>query len=68
MNIHPINDTHEHVSLIYFARSTTRDIVASASEKSSEIKWFTKDELDDPRYGIYETIRHYARSALETSR
>lgn len=64
MNRHPITDTHEHVSLVYFARSDTRELTLSETEKSEECRWFTFEELDDPT--IKERIRHYARAALTT--
>ena len=68
MNIHKINDTHEHISFIYFARALTTEIVEGEGEKSDEIRWFTLEELDDPHYEIRETIRHYAKAALRAAR
>jgi ADP-ribose pyrophosphatase YjhB (NUDIX family) len=64
MNIHPVNETHQHISLVYFAQSDSRDMSQGEEEVSDEMRWFTKDELDDPAFGIGETIRHYARAAL----
>lgn len=64
MNRHRINDMHEHIDLIYFATSETRDVVQGETEISDEIRWFTKEELDDPKYELRETIKHYAKSAL----
>jgi len=64
MNRHPINETHEHIAFIYFARSNTRDVSQGETEISSHIKWFTREELDDPQYGVTERIRHYAKAAL----
>jgi 8-oxo-dGTP pyrophosphatase MutT (NUDIX family) len=68
MNIHRINDTHEHMSLVYFARALTTDIIEGEGEKSDEIRWFTTEELDDPVFEIRETIRHYAKAALKAAR
>ena len=65
LNIHRINPTHEHVELVYFATSNTDEIQESKIEKSEECKWFTKEELDDPSYGINEKIIFYAKKALE---
>ena len=67
MNIHRINDTHQHITLVYFAKSNTDQLVLSKDEKSDECKWFTKDELDKPQYGISEVIKKYAKTALEKS-
>ena len=68
MNIHPINETHKHISLIYFARATSRDVSQGDEEVSDEMRWFTKEELDDPTYGIKGTIVHYAKAALDAVR
>lgn len=65
LNRHRINGTHEHISFVYFARSHTREITQGETEVSDDIKWFTRDELDDPHYGLTERIRHYAKAALD---
>ena len=65
INRHRINATHEHVCFIYFATSSTREILQGENEKTCEIKWFTKDELADPKYGIKERVQFYARAALD---
>lgn len=65
MNIHKINEIHKHIGMVYFAASDTDKIVESEEEKSEECKWFTKEELDDPKYQIGEQIKIYAKAALE---
>ncbi|MDB5245447.1 MAG: hydrolase [Parcubacteria group bacterium] len=64
MNRHRISDTHEHISFEYFGTSETKSVVQGETELSDDIKWFTCEELNDPSYGIAETIRHYAKAAL----
>ncbi|MBU0750043.1 NUDIX domain-containing protein, partial [Patescibacteria group bacterium] len=54
MNIHSINDTHQHCDLIYFAESDTRNVVQGETEISDEIRWFTKEELMDPAFECKE--------------
>ena len=66
INRHAINETHEHVSFVYFARSETREVVQGETEISDDIKWFTREELSDPAYGVLERVQHYARAALDT--
>ena len=66
LNRHRINDTHEHVTLTYFATSKSADVVQGIGEVSEELRWFTKEELDDPKYDIKEHIKQYAKAALET--
>ena len=65
LNIHKINDTHKHIALVYFAKSNTEELVLSEDEKSEGCKWFTKEELEDPKYQISEQIKIYAKTALE---
>ena len=65
MNRHRINPTHEHVTLVYFASSTTDQLILSEHEQSEACRWFTKGELDNPVYRINYTIKMYAKSALE---
>jgi 8-oxo-dGTP pyrophosphatase MutT (NUDIX family) len=66
INRHRINESHEHVSFIYFAESSTRTIVQGQTEISDKIKWFTRGELDDPEYQIPERVKNYAKAALTT--
>ncbi len=65
LNIHKINDDHKHISMVYFAKSNTEKLVLSEEEKSDGCKWFTKSDLEDPKYQIGEQIKIYARAALE---
>jgi 8-oxo-dGTP pyrophosphatase MutT (NUDIX family) len=64
LNRHYINDNHEHVTMVYFAVSKTDKINLSEEEKSEEVRWFTKEELDDDRFDLRENIRFYAKEAL----
>jgi ADP-ribose pyrophosphatase YjhB (NUDIX family) len=64
MNRQRINDTHEHVSMVYFATTTTDEIKPQAGEVQDACKWFTKEELDTT--DIPENIREYATFALDT--
>ncbi len=65
LNIHKINDTHKHVDLIYFAKTSSDNIVEPEDEKSEECKWFTLKELDDHKYEMKEEICSYAKRALK---
>ena len=64
LNRHKINETHEHVTLWFFARSNS-DRVAPNEPETKEYKWFTRAELDDPRYQIRDSIIFYAKAALD---
>ncbi|OGZ96650.1 MAG: hypothetical protein A3I44_01220 [Candidatus Sungbacteria bacterium RIFCSPLOWO2_02_FULL_51_17] len=64
LNRHRINDRHEHVTMVYFATAPTCEIHPGEDEVSEEMRWFTVEELHDPRFGIGETIAKYAGEAL----
>ena len=62
---HKVNDTHEHVVFVYFAKSDTDAISDSIleHEKGAEIKWVTKEELE--AMDLRPNVRHLAKKALE---
>jgi ADP-ribose pyrophosphatase YjhB (NUDIX family) len=64
MNIHPINEHHNHISLVYFATSETDDVKPSGSDVSNEWRWFDMEDLEKNNLGIKESIRYYAVEAL----
>ncbi len=65
-NIHRINDSHKHISFIYFATSESDLVVPEYEDDiSNEWKWFTKEELLAPTLQIWERVRYYALTALE---
>jgi 8-oxo-dGTP pyrophosphatase MutT (NUDIX family) len=63
LNRHWITKSHEHITFVYFATSNSDIINPSETEVSTQIKWFTKEELLD--YDIQPKIRHYAALALK---
>ncbi|HUD44932.1 MAG TPA: NUDIX domain-containing protein [Patescibacteria group bacterium] len=65
MNRNRINAKHEHVTLIYFAKSKTDKIVELVErEKSEECRWFTKEAIEANKE-IMDNIKVYALKALE---
>ena len=64
MNRHRINENHEHVTLIYFAKSDTDQLVLSDVEVSEDCKWFSKEEIDSDSE-IKDHVKLYAKKALE---
>jgi ADP-ribose pyrophosphatase YjhB (NUDIX family) len=65
LNRHRINDTHEHISFGFFAIAKTDQIKQGTTETSDNIHWFTKEELDDQKFGISERIKNLAHAALK---
>ena len=67
INRHRVSDTHEHISLAYFATSDSRDINPAPGEKTDGFKWFTREEPDDPACDVIGRVRHYAKAALSAA-
>lgn len=65
MNIHEITPTHQHISLVYFAKSDSDAIVDEGREKSNGCKWFSKEDLEKNEEEMSEQIKFYALTALE---
>lgn len=63
MDIHSITETHRHVGLMYFAKAVS-DKVTLADKEHNEIRWFTREELSDPKYNLKPQVIFYAEKAL----
>ncbi|HEY1074144.1 MAG TPA: NUDIX domain-containing protein [Patescibacteria group bacterium] len=64
MDIHAISDTHKHIALGYYARGLS-DQVTLEKDAHSEIKWFTREELNDPKFDLLPNIRINCEEALD---
>ena len=47
VNRHAINEHHDHSAFIFAARSSSREVQAQFPEEETEVRWCTKDDLDD---------------------
>lgn len=67
MNMHQIktDSAHQHCDHIYFAIATTRTLTPHEDEASVEMRWFTKQELEDPTYELWPSVQFYAQEALK---
>jgi 8-oxo-dGTP pyrophosphatase MutT (NUDIX family) len=65
LNRNRINDSHEHVTFVYFAAADNTNARQGETEISDELHWFTKEEIDSPHYNIRENIKLYAHAALD---
>lgn len=64
LNRHPISETHEHITFVYFATADTDVITLSELEKSDDCRWFSKEDL--VALDLRPNIRSYANLALDT--
>jgi len=67
VNIHRITDTHSHVVNIYYARWKAGEPALCPAEHQ-QIRWFSREELRNPKYGIKPDVLWYAEDALERAR
>lgn len=65
LNRNRISKTHEHVTLVYFAKSNTDKISQlKKDEISEECRWFTKEEIEQNKE-ILPNIEYYSLTALQ---
>lgn len=62
MNIHRINETHEHIDLIYYATSDSDKVIPENPD--DEWKWMGREEVEKSPL-LREKIRRYALGALD---
>jgi 8-oxo-dGTP pyrophosphatase MutT (NUDIX family) len=65
LNRHLIKPGHEHVSLVYFARSTSMDVVPEGDDKSDDWAWLSKEDLESNKLDVPAHIKIYALEALK---
>ena len=64
LNRHRVSDSHEHITLTYFAKTNTNNIMQlSKSEQSSDCRWFTNNELESLE-DLPKNVKYYAQKAL----
>ncbi len=67
LDIHRINETHEHIGMIYWARPKT-GAVTLAVEEHHDIRWCTAEELESLEPAMSNAVKWYCRKALEEIR
>ena len=64
LDIHRINETHEHIGMIYWAKPKG-GMVQLAVEEHHDIRWCSVDELDRLSPPMSEAVKWYCRQAIE---
>lgn len=64
LDVHPINDTHKHIGMVYFCRAKS-DTARLAEKEHHEIKWFSAEDLEKHQYNMLEDVKFYAREVLK---
>ncbi len=67
MNRHRISNSHEHITLTFFATTNTNELnVDLVKEVSDKLYWFTREELSLLAADIKPSVKYYALTALKT--
>jgi 8-oxo-dGTP pyrophosphatase MutT (NUDIX family) len=64
MDIHLIKEPHWHIGMVYFARVKSGELELNAGEHH-DIQWLGEKDFEDPKWGLSEPLRFYAREALK---
>lgn len=64
LDIHRINDTHEHIGMIYWATTDSAELQLE-EEEHLDIRWCSPEDLDQLSPPIPQAIKWYALKALE---
>ncbi len=66
LDVHEAHLPHKHISLVYFAKSTSSDFIKS--DEHDDMKWLNESELTDKKYNLSTAIIFYATEAIELVR
>ena len=64
LDIHRINDVHEHIGMIYWARPKSGALALAAAEHH-DIGWFTGEQLGGLQPAMSGAVKWYCRKAIE---
>lgn len=65
-DIHGVGGGHRHMNLTYFGTSSTNEIILAEKEHDA-FRWFTAQEIDDPSWKIWPSVKFYAKEAIKKS-
>ena len=64
LDIHRINDTHEHVGMIYWARPVNGALTLAPGEHH-QIRWCSAKDLENLQPPMSGAVKWYCRKAIE---
>ena len=65
LDVHDISATHKHIGMVYFAKAKSDKFIFN-KEEHNDIRWFSKEDLENPEFNILPEIKFYANEALRT--
>lgn len=63
LNRHNYDETHEHIDFCYFARIIGGTL--TPEEPGVEMRWFTKEEIEQKEIELFPDTRSYALAAID---
>ncbi len=63
LNRHNFNETHEHIDFVYFGKVIGGEV--KAEYERAEVRWVTRDEIEQNTLGLLDGVRTYALAALD---
>ncbi len=64
LDIHRINDTHEHIGMIYWARPKAGTLTLAEAEHH-DIRWCSREELETLQPPMSNAVKWYCHQALK---
>ena len=64
LDIHRINDSHEHIGMIYWARRKNGELTLAQTEHH-DIRWCSEVELDQLEPAISQAVKWYCCKAIQ---
>ena len=65
LDIHRINETHEHIGMIYWARPMSGMTTTLAVEEHHDTRWCSDADLDRLQPTMSNAVKWYCRKAIE---
>ncbi len=67
LDIHEITDTHKHINLAYYLKSST-DIIQLAPDEHDDIRWIVEKDLDNLDLNLLPAVKCYCREAIKMAK
>ena len=64
LDIHRINETHEHIGMIYWARPKNSSQIKLAAAEHHDIRWCSRDDLEKLTPPMTDAVKWYCHQAI----
>lgn len=64
LDVHNVTGNHRHVALNYFAKAKSDKIILN-EEEHNDIRWFSKEDLENPEFNITPAVKFYSEEAFK---